>query len=181
MDWMFHVDVERDDLPLDAPVLAIGRHMIADEGGMEGFAQTFAEVAFRLSEATAPRALAGGWRDGGGRTRGRGSGCCSLGGIRWKSTRRLERRRGSRIIAGLCLLLSGLRLSMLGRLSCRGTGGRRIYFSIDGRHRCLKILACYFHRIIPRQRWRRLHPRYLHRPESALSSHRPWPLRCLCC
>ncbi|KAK7544745.1 uncharacterized protein J3D65DRAFT_34741 [Phyllosticta citribraziliensis] len=61
VDWMFHVQVAQDQLPLDAPVMAIGRHFIKP-GAHVGFEETFRSVKHHVANYTAPRGVAGGWR-----------------------------------------------------------------------------------------------------------------------
>lgn len=61
VDWMFHVKVAQDQLPLDAPVMAIGRHFIKPGAHVE-FEETFGSVKHHVANYTAPRGVAGGWR-----------------------------------------------------------------------------------------------------------------------
>ncbi|KAH7045803.1 hypothetical protein B0J12DRAFT_576639 [Macrophomina phaseolina] len=61
VEWMFHLDVEKSHLPLNAPILAIGRHYIAPDK-RTGFSQTFNAVKHNLEGFTAPRKASGGWR-----------------------------------------------------------------------------------------------------------------------
>ncbi|EOD47210.1 putative dimeric alpha-beta barrel protein [Neofusicoccum parvum UCRNP2] len=61
VEWMFHIDVEKTQLPLDAIFMAIGRHSIASDK-RSGFSQTFDAVKHNLESFTAPRSVAGGWR-----------------------------------------------------------------------------------------------------------------------
>ncbi|KAH8424489.1 uncharacterized protein LDX57_002240 [Aspergillus melleus] len=80
--WMIHVDIDPVDwkrlppsagasrpdarepderVPLDAPVLAIGRYFIAD-GRKEDFGRTFQATKSHLQQFAAPQAVRGGWR-----------------------------------------------------------------------------------------------------------------------
>ncbi|PLB53574.1 hypothetical protein P170DRAFT_435172 [Aspergillus steynii IBT 23096] len=63
--WMMHVDIDPGEpdgrLPLDAPVLAIGRHFIAD-GRKEDFGRTFDATKSHLQRFAAPHGVRGGWR-----------------------------------------------------------------------------------------------------------------------
>ncbi|KAF4306492.1 putative dimeric alpha-beta barrel [Botryosphaeria dothidea] len=61
VEWMFHIDVEKPQLPLDAPVMAIGRHFIVSDK-RTGFIQTFGAVKHNVENFTAPRKATGGWR-----------------------------------------------------------------------------------------------------------------------
>ncbi|KAL0264205.1 C-4 sterol methyl oxidase [Diplodia seriata] len=61
VDFMFHLDVEKPRLPLDAPVIAIGRHSVASDRRAD-FSHTFGAVKHNVEDFTAPRKVAGGWR-----------------------------------------------------------------------------------------------------------------------
>lgn len=61
VEWMFHVEVDKATLPLEAPVLAVGRHSIKEEKRKE-FSTTFDAVKHNLTEATKPWPVTGGWR-----------------------------------------------------------------------------------------------------------------------
>lgn len=61
VEYMFHVDIEKAKLPLNAPVMAIGRHFVPSDK-RSGFAQTFNAVKHNVESFTAPRNVAGGWR-----------------------------------------------------------------------------------------------------------------------
>ncbi|OMP82662.1 hypothetical protein BK809_0006972 [Diplodia seriata] len=61
VDFMFHLDVEKPRLPLDAPVIAIGRHFVASDRRAD-FSHTFGAVKHNVEDFTAPRKVAGGWR-----------------------------------------------------------------------------------------------------------------------
>lgn len=61
VEFMFHIDVESPCLPLDAPVVAIGRHFIASDK-RTSFSKAFSAAKHAVENFTAPKKVAGGWR-----------------------------------------------------------------------------------------------------------------------
>ncbi|KAK8238033.1 hypothetical protein HDK90DRAFT_211298 [Phyllosticta capitalensis] len=61
VDWMFHVDVAQDRLPLCAPVMVITRHFVKP-GARWGLEAAIKSDKYHVANYTAPRNVAGGWR-----------------------------------------------------------------------------------------------------------------------
>ena len=61
VEWMFHIDVAMNMIPLEAPILSIGRYKMAKRD-VHGYAATFASVQGPLDEYVAPHRWAHGRR-----------------------------------------------------------------------------------------------------------------------
>lgn len=61
VEWIFHVDVPLDVIPLEAPVMSIGRYRMAKQEA-RGYTATFGKVAQYLADYVAPHRWAHGRR-----------------------------------------------------------------------------------------------------------------------
>ena len=61
VQWMFHIHREQQELPLDAPVISIGRYFVHSEW-RQSFERVFSEVEHHLTGYTAANEYAWAWR-----------------------------------------------------------------------------------------------------------------------
>lgn len=61
IEWMFHIGVEQRECPLNAPVVAIGRHNIKEEDSKQ-FERVWRENVHHLKDFADGDTVGGGWR-----------------------------------------------------------------------------------------------------------------------
>lgn len=61
VEWLIHIDIDQENLPLSAPIISIGRHFISSDQ-KKAYGGTFEAVSHHFRSYVTPSHFARGWR-----------------------------------------------------------------------------------------------------------------------